>query len=62
MDYEKLKHKDEVDYKNLFLAYSGFSLKWDFVTELPLGIEKIKVNYGFFEKGDALFTYRCTAE
>lgn len=54
-----IKHREE---KELYALHRGFSLKWDFITELPVGVERVRLNYGFFEKGDALFTYRCTAE
>ncbi|KAL4487999.1 hypothetical protein ABPG72_009337 [Tetrahymena utriculariae] len=59
--YSPYKKNDLVADK-LYKPHSGFILNWDFVTELPFNIEKIKVNYGFFQKGDSLFTYRNTEE
>ncbi|KAL4469579.1 hypothetical protein ABPG74_004832 [Tetrahymena malaccensis] len=59
--YSPFKKNDLVADK-LYKPHSGFILKWDFVTELPFNVEKIKVNYGFFQKGDSLFTYRSTEE
>ncbi|EAR88397.3 hypothetical protein TTHERM_00162890 (macronuclear) [Tetrahymena thermophila SB210] len=59
--YSPYKKNDLVSDK-IYKPHSGFILKWDFVTELPFNVEKIRVNYGFFQKGDSLFTYRSTEE
>lgn len=45
--YSPVKKYDPSDDK-IYKPHFGFILKWEFITELPMNIEKIKINYGFF--------------